>query len=89
MKPPPAPLSDTSADALAAQLASIRGMRPLDRFRAGCSLTSRGRRLAMAALRRRYPSASDDEIRVRYLALAYGEQLAMDVGRWLKDKRGE
>jgi len=89
MKPPPAPLSDTSPDALAAQLASIRDMRPLDRFRAGCALTGRGRRLAMAALRRRHPSASADEIRLRYLRLAYGEQLATDVGRWLEGTRGE
>ncbi len=86
---PAAPLSDTSAEALAAQLACIRRMRPLERFRAGCALTARGRRLAMEALRRRYPMAGADEIRLRYMGLAYGDELAENVGRWLEERRRE
>jgi hypothetical protein len=43
----------------------------------------------MEAIRRRFPNAGEAEIRLRYLGLAYGDQLASDVARWLEDKRLE
>ncbi len=80
------PFTDTAPDALAVQLDCIRAMRPLDRLQKACALSNRGRRQAMEALRRRYPTAAPEEIRLRYVRLAYGEQLAADLGRWLEER---
>jgi hypothetical protein len=43
----------------------------------------RGRDLALAAIRRRNPDISAREVRLRYLAIAYGDELAAEVREWL------
>jgi hypothetical protein len=43
----------------------------------------RGRDLALAAIRRSEPEITEQETRLRYLALAYGDDLAADVRQWL------
>ena len=49
-------------------------------------MSQRGRRLAFDAIRVRYPNADDMEIRLRFIELAYGADLAADVRRWLPDR---
>jgi hypothetical protein len=79
--------SDTSTSAAAVQRARIRDLPPLERLRMGCALSNRGRRMAMAAIRRRHPNADDTEVRLRYLELAFGPAVAAEVRRWLGERR--
>ena len=51
-------------------------------------MSNRGRRLAFDAIRVRHPSADDMEIRLRFIELAYGADLAAEVRRWLPDRAG-
>jgi hypothetical protein len=80
------PTNDTAAEADAVQLACIRRMSPGERLQAGCRMSQRGRRLAFDAIRVRCPNADDMEIRLRFIELAYGADLAADVRRWLLDR---
>ena len=80
------PTNDTAAEAEAIQLACIRRMSPLERLRAACRMSNRGRRLAVDAIRARLPDADETEVRVRFIELAYGAELAADVRRWLRDR---
>ncbi len=79
--------SDTSKAAAAVQRARIGALSQLERLQKGCALSNRGRRMAMDAIRRRYPDADTLEVRLRYLELAYGAAVASDVRRWLGDRR--
>ena len=85
--PPADPTNDTAAEAEAVQLDCIRRMSPLERLRAGCRMSNRGRRLAFEAIRARHPEADETEVRVRFIELAYGAELAADVRLWLRDRR--
>lgn len=82
MLPPPVP-SDTSAAAAQIQRQQIRRLSPLERLRKGCAPSNRGRRLAMEAIRRRYPAANAEEVRLRFIELAYGPSLAREARCWL------
>lgn len=84
----PNPTNDTAADAEAVLIECLRGIAPLERLRKGCAMSQRGRRLAMKAIRRRDPAADDAEVRVRYIELAYGPELAAGARRRLMDRRG-
>jgi hypothetical protein len=79
-------LSDTSPDADEAQLSCFRRLLPQERLRKMVASSRRGRDLALAAIRRSEPAISEAEVRLRYLALAYGDALAADVRRWLGDR---
>ena len=45
------------------------------------------RRLAFEAIRRRHPSYDDAAVRLAFIALAYGSDLAAAVGRWQEARR--
>ena len=78
-----ATVTDTSADADDAQLACFRRLTPQQRLQKMVASSRRGRDLALAAIRRSEPAIAEQEARLRYLALAYGEDLAADVRQWL------
>ena len=61
-------------------------MSPLELLRAGCRMSNRGRRLAFDAIRARHPDADETEVRVHFIELAYGADLAADVRLWLRDR---
>ena len=86
MPPATDPTNDTAAEAEAVQLECIRRMSPLDRLRAACRMSNRGRRLAFEAIRDRLPGSDETEVRLRYIELAYGVELAADVRVWLRDR---
>ena len=75
--------SDTSAEAAEVQRTRIRELPPLERLRKGCELSNRGRRMALAPIRRRAPTAGDEEVRLRFIELAYGAALPGEVRRHL------
>ena len=76
-------ISDTSADADEAQLACFRRLTPQQRLQKMVASSRCGRDLALAAIRRSEPEITEQETRLRYLALAYGDDLAADVRQWL------
>lgn len=82
MRPRPHP-SDTSAAAAEVQRQLVLRLSPLERLQKGCALSSRGRRLALEAIRRRYPAADCEEVRLRFIELAYGPAVAREVRCWL------
>ena len=86
MPPSTDPTNDTAAEAEAIQLECIRRMSPLERLRAGCRMSDRGRRLAFEAIRARHPDADETEVRLRFIELAYGAGLAAGVRLWLRDR---
>ena len=76
-------MNDTSPDALDVQLACFAALSPQDRLRKMAAAARRGRDFALAAIRRRDPGITEAEARLRFLALAYGDELAADVRDWL------
>jgi hypothetical protein len=82
------PANDTAADAERVLIECLRRLGPIERLRKGCAMSQRGRRLAMEAIRRRDPAAGDDEVRLRYIELAYGSDIAAGSRRWLRERHG-
>ncbi len=79
---------DTAPDAAAVVLDRIRSLSPEERLRKGCAMSRRGRRFAIETLRSKHSNATEEEIRLRFLELAYGPELAADVRCWLAERRG-
>lgn len=75
-------VSDTSAEARAVQLACLRSMTPRQRIRQTCGLSRQVRRMAFAAIRRRWPDLPEEEVQLRFIELTYGKSLAEDVRHW-------
>jgi len=78
-------VSDTSDEAMAVQLECLRRMSPHERLRRACSWSGQIRRMTFAAIRRRHPEYSDDEIRLKFIELTYGRNLADEVRGWQKE----
>ena len=76
------PGTDTSPEALAVQLDSLRRMTSLDRLRMAQAWSRDVRQMAFAAIRRRHPALDENEVRLRFIELTYGKALADDVRRW-------
>ena len=79
--------TDTSSEAHAVQLDLIRRMAPEERFRKAHAMSCRCRKMARDAIRRRYPGISEDELRLRFIELVYGRDLADEVRRWQEARR--
>jgi len=43
--------------------------------------------MAFAAIRRQQPGISDEQLRLKFIAIAYGSQVATDVERWRNELR--
>lgn len=78
----PIDVSDTSDEAIAVQLGLLRQMSPQERLRRACAWSGQLRRMAFAATRRRHPECSELEVRLRFIELTYGKELADDVRNW-------
>ena len=74
--------TDTSAEALEVQLECLREMTPQQRIRAMCAMSRQVKNMAMDAIRRRHPEFSDAEVRMKFIELTYGEDLASEVRAW-------
>ncbi|WP_417849437.1 hypothetical protein [Thalassoglobus sp.] len=72
----PADISDTTEEALAVQLDCLRQMTPQERIQRMCSWSGQIRRMAFAAIKRRHPDLTENEVRLKFIALTYGESLA-------------
>lgn len=78
--------SDTSDEALAVQLDCLRRMTPQQRIRQMCAWSGKIRRMTFAAIKRRHPEFSENEVRLKFIELTYGESLADEIREWQKAK---
>ena len=83
----PSDISDTSDEALAVQLECLRRMTPQERLRRSCAWSGQLRRMAFAAIRRRHPDYSEDDVRLKFIELTYGQTLADEVRNWQMEHR--
>lgn len=83
----PPEVSDTSDEALEVQLECLRQMSPQERLRRACAWTGQVRRMAFDAIRRRHPEYSEDEIRLKFIEVTYGKELADEVRIWQQEQR--
>ena len=74
--------SDTSAEAEAVQLKLIRQMPPSTRLEKALALSCEVIQLGKAAIRRRHPDFCEEEIRIKFIELNYGQELAEAVRAW-------
>lgn len=83
----PADVSDTSEEALAVQLDCLRQMTPQERLRQVFAWSGQIRRMSFAAIRRRHPEFTEDEVRLKFIELTYGEELANEIRVWQQEQR--
>lgn len=83
----PTEISDTSDEALAVQMACLRQMSPHERLRRACAWSGQVRRMAFDAIRRRHPEYSEDEVRLSFIELTFGKELAEEVRVWQQAQR--
>lgn len=80
MSPPPY-TTDTSRDARDVQLRLLRRMPPAERARKVFALSDQLKEMALDAIRRRSIS-NEDDVKLRFIELTYGDALAGHVRRW-------
>jgi len=79
-------LSDTSEEALDVQLECLRRMTPQQRVKQMCAWSGKIRRMTFAAIRRRHPDFSDEEVQLKFIQLTYGVELAEEVRKHLQER---
>jgi hypothetical protein len=77
--------SDTDPKMEALQIDLLRRATPLRKMEMLVNLNASARELALAGLRRRFPKASEGELRRRLADILLGEELARKVYGELKD----
>lgn len=75
--------SDTSIDAEEVQLNLWRAMSGEERIQKMAALSSRLRDMAFDAIRRRHPEFSEQQIRLKFIELTYGKDLATKVEQYI------
>ncbi len=70
---------DTTPEAQRAMYEMMRRMPAWKRLRLACELTQAGRKLMVADLRHRFPRATDDELRRRFIGLLLTREETMRV----------
>lgn len=80
-------LADTDPEAERVQLELLRAASPARRAAVACRLSDQVRHLALRALRRAYPEAGEDAIRVLFARIHFGDELADGLARDLAARR--
>jgi hypothetical protein len=78
--------TDTSPAAEAAQLELVREMAPAMRLEKTLRLSSELLRTAKAAIRRRYPAYTEQDVAIKFIELHYGAELAAGVRSRLESR---
>ena len=78
---------DTTPEAEAILIKLLRAKPPTRRLEEAISASNRVAEQCKAAIRRRNPELSEDEVRLRFIELNYGQDLAESVKAYLADKR--
>jgi hypothetical protein len=79
-------LSDTSPDVEARMIELYERMTPRQRIARALSLSQATRQLTRARLRKLYPQATEDELRIRFAQRTLGKELTREAfGRTYED----
>jgi hypothetical protein len=78
--------ADTSEHADEVQFEILRRMTVQQRAEVFTQMTLAVQELAMAGLRRQYPNATDDELRLRLAARRLGNDVVRKVWGWVPDE---
>ncbi len=78
--------NDTSPEAAAVHLELLRKMPPSQRLNQALALSCEVMRLSKQAIRRRHPEFSEDEVRIKFIEMHYGAELAQSVKAWRAEK---
>ena len=78
--------ADTSERADEVQFAILRAMTPQQRAEVFTQLTLAVQELAMAGMRKQYPNATDDELRMRLAVRRLGADVVKKVWGWSPDE---
>jgi hypothetical protein len=78
---------DTAPAAEQAQIELMRRMSPAQRVAIARSLGARAISLMRRAIRRRYPDATEEEVKLKFIELQYGTELAERVRAYWRDRR--
>ena len=81
-------LSDTSSEAEAVQIKLLRRATMTQRLALAVSLSETVTDLALRAIRQTMPGATEEEVRLKFGAVHYGEELANRVRCELERRRG-
>ncbi len=79
--------ADTDPEAERVQLELLRRATPARRWAMALSLTQTVLELSRNGLRRAMPGASEEDVRLRFVELNYGRELATGVRRYLAARR--
>ena len=82
----PADISDTTEEALAVQLDCLRQMTPQERIQRMCAWSGQIRRMAFAAIKRRHSDLTENDVRLKFIALTYCESLADEIRQKQQDR---
>jgi hypothetical protein len=80
-------LIDTDPDTARVHLDLLRSATPEQRLRLAFSLSRTIMNLSRGGLARTLPGASEEEVRLRFVALHYGARLADEVRAYLSARR--
>jgi hypothetical protein len=78
---------DTHPDAERVQIELLRKASVARRFHLVRSLTKTTRQLTWRSMQEKYPSASEEEIGLHFVALVYGQELADRLRSYLANRR--
>ena len=65
----------------------LREMTPQERLRRVFAWSDQLRRMSFTAIRRLHPEYSEEQVRLKFIELTYGETLANEVRAWLQEQR--
>lgn len=69
------------------QLECLRRMSPQQRVQMVFDMSRRLRDMAMDAIRRRHPEFDEEQVRLKFIELTYGKQLADEVRAWCSERK--
>ncbi len=83
---PPIYTTDTSPEAYEIQLDAMRRMSPRERIGKMLRLSAQVKQMSMDAIRRRHPDFDEQHIRLKFIELTYGADLAANVRDALEER---
>ena len=78
--------TDTSAEASEVQIELWKNMTGRQRVQKAMALSSQVRAMAFNAIRRRYPQWDENQVQLKFIELAYGEELAAQFEQWMTER---
>lgn len=79
--------NDTSPEAEEVQMELLRNMSGQERVNKALALSAQVMRMSKAAIRRRHPEFSDDEVNLKFIEMTYGRELATEVREWMASRQ--